>query len=113
MSIIELMSSKRERVGNKSPTASPPDITYTDPVICQWDTCMEQFSCITDLVQHIEKTHMLKGFMKDNVCLWKNCLRNREPFKDRYRLVIHLRIHTREKSHRCPVSPPTVTTCSN
>ena len=104
------MSSKRGRFGKRSPSATPPDITYTDPVNCQWGTCMKQFSCITDLAQHIEKTHVLKGVMKDNVCLWRNCRLNMKPFKDRYILAIHLRKHSGEKSHRCPVSPPTVTT---
>ena len=110
MSIIELMSSKR-RFRNKPPAAAtPPDITYTDPVNCQWDTCIQQFSCITDLVQHIKKTHTLKGAMKEYVCLWRNCRRTRKPFKSRYNLVTHLQIHTGEKAHKCPVSPPTVTT---
>ena len=107
------MSSKKGKFGNNSPTATTPNTSYTDPVICQWDTCIKQFSCIPDLVHHIEKTHILKGIMKGNVCLWRNCLRNLEPFKDQYRLVIHIRIHSREKSHKCPVSPPTVTTCFN
>ena len=96
------MSSKRGRFENKSPTATSPDITYTDPVNCQWDTCIEQFSCITDLLQHIEETHLLKGI---NVCFWRNCQRNKKPFKFRCRLVTHIQIHPGEKHHRCPVSP--------
>ena len=101
------MSSKK---GNKSPTTTLPDITYTDPVNCQWDTCGQHFSCIADLVQHIEKTHLLKG-IKKRVCLWRNCTRNRKPFKNRSGLITHLQSHTGDKPHRCPVSPPTVTTC--
>ena len=104
------MSSKSERLRNKSPTATSPDTTYTDPVNCQWDTCMEKLSCITDLIQHIEETHLIKGIMEDYVCLWKNCWRNMKPFKDRYRLVNHLRIHSGEKPNKCTVSSPNVTT---
>ena len=105
------MSSKRGRFGNESPTTTPPDTTYTDPVNCQWDTCIEQFSCIADLVQHIEKTHMLKEIIKANVCLWRNCLRNRRPFIYRNGLVAHLQSHSKVKPHRCPVSSSTVTNC--
>ena len=100
------MSSKSERLGNKPPTATSSDTTYTDPVNCQWDTCIEQFSCITDLVQHVEKTHMIKAIMEDCVCLWRNCQRYRKPFKYRNGLVAHLQSHSREKPHRCPVSSP-------
>ena len=94
-----------------STTTTTYDTTYPDPVNCQWDTCMQQFSCIPFLAQHIEKAHMLKKIMKDNVCLWKNCSRNKKPFKYRYLLVEHLQSHTGEKPNICPVSPPKVTTC--
>ena len=107
------MSSKRGRVGNKPPGATPPNTTSTDPVNCEWDTCIEQFSCITDLVQHIKKTHICKGIMKDNVCLWRNCPRNKKPYQYPCRLVAHLQSHSGEKPHKCPVSPPAVTTGFN
>ena len=102
------MSSKKEgRLRKTSPTATPFGVTYTDPVNCQWDTCLQQFSRITDLVQHIKKTHKLKE-IKKHVCLWRNCTRNRKPLKDRYAFVTHLQTHTGEKPHICPVSSPTV-----
>ena len=103
------MSSESERCGNRSTTAVPPDTIYTDLVNCHWGTCMEQFSSIIDLVHHIEVTHVPKVFMKEYVCLWRNCLWKRKPFKDQCRLVNHLQIITGEKPNKCTVSPPTGT----
>ena len=71
---------------------------------------MQQFSCITDLAQHIEKTHMLKEIIKNNVCLWRNCSSNRKPFRFRHMLLYHLKSHSGEKHNKCPVSPFIVTT---
>ena len=106
------MSSKKGKFANESLTATPPYITYTDSVNCQWDGCIQQLSCIADLVQHIKKTHIFNG-IKKRVCLWRKCTRNKKPFTDQYALVKHLRTHTGGKLYRCPVSPPTVTSCFN
>ena len=110
LSIIELMSSESEICDNRTPTAVPSNPIYTNAVNCQWGTCMQQFFCITDLVRHVEKTHIPKAIMKEYVCLWRNCLWKRKRFKDQCRLVKHLQIIAGEESNKCSVSPPTIIT---
>ena len=76
----------------------------SDPHICLWDTCGQNFEELDDLVQHIENMHIEKGKLDDFTCMWQACPRNRKPFNARYKLLIHMRIHSGEKPNKCTVS---------
>ncbi|XP_074601698.1 transcriptional activator cubitus interruptus [Brevipalpus obovatus] len=69
---------------------------------CAWDECVAEFETEDELVQHVNKAHIQPtNNMKSFVCRWRDCSRNRQPFKAAYMLVLHVRKHTGEKPNKC------------
>lgn len=75
-----------------------------EPHICLWEQCGQNFKDLDDLVQHIENSHIEKGKAYEYICLWQSCIRRQKPFNARYKLLIHMRIHSGEKPNKCTVS---------
>lgn len=75
-----------------------------EPHLCLWEGCGLNFDDLDDLVQHIENTHIEKGRANEYVCFWQHCIRGRKSFNARYKLLIHMRIHSGEKPNKCTVS---------
>ena len=65
---------------------------------CEWTNCGLIFPEQDDLVRHIEKVHIDQRKADDSfVCFWENCVRKQKPFNARYKLVIHMRVHSGER----------------
>ncbi|CAK8679186.1 unnamed protein product [Clavelina lepadiformis] len=81
------------------------------PTACAWmirsqegsRVCGLIFEDMKALVHHITCDHVGGPEQSDHTCYWRNCKRHLKAFKAKYKLVNHIRVHTREKPFACPV----------
>ncbi|KAI5645937.1 zinc finger protein GLIS1 [Phthorimaea operculella] len=69
--------------------------------ICLWEHCYERYPNQSTLVEHIERCHVNTYKGDEFSCLWRDCTRAKRPFNARYKLLIHMRVHSGHKPNRC------------
>lgn len=65
-------------------------------------TCNKMFNSMQEIVTHLTVDHVGGPEITSHCCHWLACPRNGRPFKAKYKLVNHIRVHTGEKPFPCP-----------
>ncbi|XP_034479217.1 zinc finger protein GLIS2 homolog isoform X2 [Drosophila innubila] len=90
--------------GSRSPTESCSEQSSGSECDfnCNWQDCGRVFESLEALAQHVTLRHAIASLLDGlYYCRWGGCQRSERGFNARYKMLVHVRTHTKEKPHRC------------
>ncbi|XP_052860812.1 zinc finger protein GLI1-like [Anopheles cruzii] len=90
--------------GDDADTSSSSALSEPETVeefICRWENCYCVFFKLEDLASHVTQKHAVIGLDSLYYCRWERCTRQDRGFNARYKMLVHVRTHTKEKPHQC------------
>lgn len=65
------------------------------------------------LATHVTQAHAVAAMSGLYYCNWEGCVRSDRGFNARYKMLVHVRIHTKEKPHHCTECPKSFSRAEN
>lgn len=71
------------------------------------------FETLENLASHVAIAHAIASTTGLYYCRWENCVRSDRGFNARYKMLVHVRTHTKEKPHHCLECPKSFSRAEN
>ncbi|XP_058123064.1 zinc finger protein GLI4 [Anopheles ziemanni] len=99
--IMKVQNQQVVPIQRDTDTSSPSEPETVEEFICRWENCYCVFFKLEDLASHVTQKHAVIGLDGLYYCRWERCLRQDRGFNARYKMLVHVRTHTKEKPHQC------------